>query len=174
MSINVSFISAPKEENKNLAAFLAIPHLLNTTTVKQKKKQKKELSCSWKPSKAETRDAFIKHLRSDAEIGQFIELRLKTLQNKGATSQPYIIIVGESLQDIKTYLVVVNKFVIYHRVNIMQAVDTCYKAIWALNAEYGIDSNAIWYFIQRGFYKMTSQFDQGSTSAESLLTDCNM
>ncbi|KAH9636216.1 hypothetical protein HF086_007168 [Spodoptera exigua] len=55
------------EEDKNLAAFLAIPHLLNTTPINRKRKQKKP-SCSWKPSKVETRDAFIKHLRSDAEI----------------------------------------------------------------------------------------------------------
>ncbi|KAF9408398.1 hypothetical protein HW555_011901 [Spodoptera exigua] len=153
------FCRAPKEEDKNLAAFLAIPHLLNTTPINRKRKQKKP-SCSWKPSKVETRDAFIKHLRSDAEISQSIELRLKTLENKGATSQPYIIIVGESLNEIKTYLVVVNKSVIYHRVNIIQAVDTCYKAIWALNAEYGSIPYSIWFFIQRGLYKMNSQYDR--------------
>ncbi|CAH0701482.1 unnamed protein product [Spodoptera exigua] len=119
----ISVADSPKEEDKNLAAFLAIPHLLNTTPINRKRKQKKP-SCSWKPSKVQTRDAFIKHLRSDAEISQSIELRLKTLENKGATSQPYIIIVGESLNEIKTYLVVVNKLVIYHRVNIIQAVDS--------------------------------------------------
>jgi hypothetical protein len=172
-SKHLSFISASKEDDKNLAAFLSIPQLMPTTTVKPKNNTKKGVRCTWKPSKAETRDAFIKHLKSDVEIGQYIEQRLKTLENKGATSQPYVIIVGESLNNINTYLVVVNKLVIYQRDNIVQAVDTCYKAIWALNAEYGIDSNAVWYFIQKGLYRMTS-LDRVPTSAESLLTDCNI
>lgn len=168
------------EEDQNLAAFLAIPQLLNTSTVKQTQKGQKggPSSFRWKPSKVETSDAFIKHLKSDAEINQAIDLRNRSLNNKGATPQPYIIIVGESKKEIKSFLVVANQKMLYHRSNVMQAVDTCYKIIWTLNAVYAIDvyaidSYAIWYFIQRGMYKMTSQFDKGSTSAESLLTDCN-
>lgn len=168
-------ISASEEEKKNLGALLAIPHLLNTTTIKQKKKKGKQAAgCSWKPSKAETRDAFIKHVRSDAEICQAIEIRLKTLKVKGVTPQPYVIIVGESLAEIKTIFVIVNASVMYQITNILQAIDTCYKAIWSLNLEYGCDSYAVWYFLQRGLYKMTSKFDRGSTTAESLLTDCNL
>lgn len=175
LSFYYSIISASNEEDKNLAAFLAIPQLLNTSTVKQTQKRQKggPSSCRWKPSKVETSDAFIKHLKSDAEINQAIDLRNRSLKNKGATPQPYIIIVGESKKEIKSFLVVANQKILYHRSNVMQAVDTCYKIIWALNASYAIDSYAIWYFIQRGMYKMTSQFDKGSTSAESLLTDCN-
>ncbi|CAH1635704.1 unnamed protein product [Spodoptera littoralis] len=67
----ISVADSPKEEDKNLAAFLAIPHLLNTTPINRKRKQKQS-SCSWKPSKVETRDAFIKRLRSDA--GQSVSL----------------------------------------------------------------------------------------------------
>lgn len=152
---------------------MAIPYLLNTTTIKQKK-HKSESGCTWKPSKAETRDAFIRHVTSDAEIKQSVEQRLKTLKNKGVSPQPYVMVVGESLKDIKTFLVIVNASALYQTTNILQAVDTCYKAIWSLNVEYGCDSYAIWYFLQRGLYKMTSKFDRGSTTAESLLTDCNL
>ncbi|KAI8434488.1 hypothetical protein MSG28_012502, partial [Choristoneura fumiferana] len=81
-----------KEEDKNLSALLSIPYLLNTTSIKQKKK-KPNTGCTWKPSKAETRDAFITHVKSDAEIGNAIELRLKTLNDKGVSPQPYMIIV---------------------------------------------------------------------------------
>ncbi|KAI8434487.1 hypothetical protein MSG28_012502 [Choristoneura fumiferana] len=92
ISVIFASVSSSKEEDKNLSALLSIPYLLNTTSIKQKKK-KPNTGCTWKPSKAETRDAFITHVKSDAEIGNAIELRLKTLNDKGVSPQPYMIIV---------------------------------------------------------------------------------
>ena len=157
-----------------MAGFLTIPFLLNTAAVRHKKKRSSDAGQSWKPSKVEAREGFIKHVKSSAEIRQAIELRLGTLHTKGVPSQPYIIVVGESLEQINSYLVVANRSVIYERLSIMHTVDTCYKITWALNAEYGIDTYPVWYFIQKAIYKMSSAFDKGSTATESLLTDCNI
>lgn len=148
--------------------------MLNTASVQQKKKRSLQAGQTWKPSKAEVREGFIKHVKSSAEISQVIELRLATLRKKGSPSQPYIIIVGESLEKINTFLIVANRSIIYETQSIMHAVDSCYKIVWALNLEYGIDTYPVWFFIQKALYKMTSAFDKGSTATESLLTDCNI
>lgn len=125
-----SIFSASNEEISNLAGFLATPHLLNTSTVRQKKKKKtSDERESWKPSKVEAREGFIKHIKADTEISQAVEHRLALLQKKGVPSQPYIMVVGESLDKINTYLIIVNKFVIYERLSVMHAIDTCYKML---------------------------------------------
>ncbi|XP_063383814.1 uncharacterized protein LOC134670069 [Cydia fagiglandana] len=170
----VALTNSSNEENTNIAGFLTIPLLLNTAAVRQKKKRGSSASQSWKPSKVEVREGFIKHVKSSAEISQTIELRITALQKIGLPSQPYVIVVGESFEKIDTFLVVANRSVMYERQSIMHAIDTCYKVTWALNAEYSIDTYPVWYFIQKGIYKMSSEYDKGSTAAESLLTDCNV
>ncbi|KAL4709998.1 hypothetical protein ACJJTC_015976 [Scirpophaga incertulas] len=168
------------EECKNLAGFLAIAHLLSFSAItfsgkkKAKKNEKKESPLKWKPSKIEARDSFIKHVKCDVEIKEAVEKRYETVKRREIPPQPFIIIVGENLNNIKSFFVVPNQFVFYERSNIIQAVDTCYKIFWALNAEYSIEAYPIWYFIQKGLYKMSSKWDKGSTSVESLITDCNL
>lgn len=149
---------------------MAIPLLLRSSVSFS---GKRKTSKAWKPTKVEARDAFITHIRNN-EIKETIHRRKQKLMDKGFSLQPFCMIVGPSLTEITTFLIVVNDCAVYERTNILAAVDTCFKAIWALNAEYSFDSYATWYFIQRGLYKITSQFDKGSTAAESLLSDCRI
>lgn len=151
---------------------MAIPLLLRSTVSQSNKRR--TCKASWKPTKVESCDAFITHIRSNTEIQETIQRRKQKLMDKGFSSQPFCMIVGPSLTEITTFFAVVNNHAVYEITNILGAVDTCFKAIWALNAEYSFDSNATWFFIQRGLYKLTSPFDKGSTAAESLLSDCKV
>lgn len=126
----------------------------------------------WKPTKIEQRDSFITHIRDDSYLRLTIDQRRSNYLKRGLTLPPFIVIVGPTLSDIKSYFVVLNTDVFYSRKNIVSAVDSCFKSIWALNLEYSSECYGVWYFIQKGFFKLTSAHDKGSTSVESLLTDC--
>lgn len=178
------YFSATDEELTNLGAILSLPELITPNVVllpaqeatagPSAPKKAKNSNRRWKPSKAEAREAFVTHIKDDSYLKVTLLRRHETLTQKGLTPQPYIAIVGSSLSTIKSYLVIVNPNTFYKRQNILDSIDTCFKIIWALNAEYSSDSYAVWYFIQKSFYKLSSPHDKGSTSAESLMTDCNL
>lgn len=138
------------------------------------KKVKGSSNRRWKPSKAESKEAFVIHIKDDSCLQVTLQQRHKTVTQRGLTPQPYIAIVGPTLSTIKSYLVIVNPNTFYNLHNILESIDTCFKIIWALNAEYPLDCYGPWYFIQKSFYKLSSPHDKGSTSAESLMTDCNI
>lgn len=172
-----------------MIAFLTLPELLSANVIRLNKLAKNEsasvspakkkkagnlLSDRWRPTKAEVREAFISHAVDDSYIKVTVEKRQRVICEKGLTPQPYVLMVGPNLSKIKSYFVVINQNIIYYSPHILNAVDTCFKIIWALNLEYAADSYGPWYFIQKGFYKLHSSYDKGSTSVESLLTDCNL
>jgi len=86
--------------------------------------------------------------------------------------QPFIIIVGPAINEISSYVVIVDNT--YYRLNsIIAAVDCCFKVILTLNAEYPSESALIWYFIQKGFYNITTLWDKNYTIVNALLSDIN-
>lgn len=183
-------ISDSTEENGNLAAILSLPELINpsiivlpanaaasssskcdTPTPTKKKKVKDN---KWKPSKAESREAFVTHVQDDSYLELVITKRHQKMIEKGFTPQPYIVIVGSNLFSIKSYFVVINSNTFYNCPNILASVDTCFKITWSLNLEYSPSSYGPWFFVQKGLFKLSSPYDKGSTSVESLMTDCSL
>ncbi|XP_055919725.1 uncharacterized protein LOC129951543 [Eupeodes corollae] len=152
------------ENTSNIGAFLLIPTLLMVSTIRLRGVNKKV----WRPSKSEVRESFITHVYSDAEVDQSISLRREKLQELGLTLQPYILIVGTSLDKIKSYFVVINE-IKYVFNSIIEAVDICFKIIFMINAEYPAESKSTWMFIQKAFFKLSTTFDKESTAANTLL-----
>lgn len=95
----------------------------------------------------EIRNGFITHLLSNAEVEETISRRREKLVGFGKTLQPFIIIVGPSLKEKYTYLVVVDN-TFYHLNSITASVDCCFKIIIILNAEYIILYICIQYFFK--------------------------
>lgn len=125
-----------------------------------------------KDSKLETRDGFITHVESDGEILETVTRRREKLRTFGQTLQPFIVIVGPTINKISSYLVVVDNT--YYRLNtIIAAFDCCFKVILTLNAEYHSESALIWYFIQKGFHLITTPWDKNFTIVNALLSDIN-
>lgn len=157
------------EETSNIAGLLLIPSLLSVSTLRLKGCIKKV----WRPSKSEVREGFVIHVNSDAEIKQVLEDRRKKLSNFGLTLQPLVVIVGPTLSEISSYIIVINN-AMYLLPNILSAIDVCFKCIWAINAKYAAECHCTWMFIQRAFYKLVTSNDRESTAANTLLADIGM
>jgi len=139
-----------------------LPHLLNVGYIKGAKK-------SIRTTKVEARDAFIAHVKSDCELSTSLADRKNHCAQLGITLQPSVVIVGPSLSDITSVFVVVDQ-VRYRLPDIVSGVDTCFKVMWAMNAQYPPEANNIWYLLQVWCYQLRTEFDQISTTVNSLLT----
>lgn len=158
-------------EQKYLAAFLAIPFLLDSVSVYCPKTKK-----LWRPTKAEVKDGFICHIPRTSETGISCSERLEKINALGLTVQPHIVIFGESLNNITKIEVVVNNvhYTLPPTDGIVTAVDSCFKSFHVLNAEYQAESKTVWYFLQ-AFYKMSLQKKgQAFITVTSLMSDLGM
>jgi len=161
-------IISENEESSLVAAFLVLLFLFSPVTIKKKKGRG-----NWRPSKSEIRDGFILHLRSQAELQESITRRKQKYERLAFTLQPLIIIIGPTISDIAQYFVLVDDT--YYLVNfIITAVDYCFKIIHAFHAEYPVVSKPVWYFIQRGCYKLKTSWDTEYVTVNSLMTDLDI
>lgn len=134
------------------------------TSIRLKNKQKKV----WRPSKSEVREGFITHVKDDSDIISVINNRRDKFAEFGLTLQPFIIIVGPSLEEIKSYFVVIDK-VWYVVSDILSAVNACFKTIWVVNAQYPMECHSSWTFIQHAIFKFKTSFDKASTPSHTLM-----
>lgn len=132
----------------------------------------------FRPSKLESLQGFITHIKSPTELEASITLRREKMVRLGYSVQPYIIIIGASIAEIHTIFIIVNdvkyspmSYVSYNSTSIMHAVDTCFKILFALNAEYPIESANVWHFIQKALYKLTTKYDKVYTAVNALMSD---
>lgn len=156
------------EESSNIAAFLSLPFLIASAISRGKKS-----NTQWKASKLEVRDGFITHVKSNAEVQETITRRREKLIGLGHTLQPFIIIVGPTLNNILNYFVVVDN-TFYQLNSIIDSVDCCFKIIITFNAEYPVESEVIWHFIQKGLFKLETPFDKNFTAVNAFISDIGM
>lgn len=78
---------------------------------------------------------------------------------KKITVQPYIIVEGPSLKEIRNVYVVMNK-IKYHHQSLLQALDICFKCFHVFNVEYPPPSEHIWIIIARGIYKLQKETNE--------------
>lgn len=151
-----------------MAVFLVLPFLFSPITIKKKKGKG-----NWRPSKSEIRDGFILHLRSHAELQESITRRNQKYEQLAFTLQPLIIIIGPKVSDIAQYFVLIDDT--YYLVNsIITAVDCCFKIIHALRTECPVESKPVWYFIQKGCYKLKTSWDTEYVTVNSLMSDLDI
>lgn len=153
-------------EGSITAAFLCLPYIIATNTLKRGKSGKG----TWRPSKLECLQGFIHHIRSDTDIEATIATKREKLRALGLTVQPFIIIVGPSLSEISGHFIVVND-TFYKVKSIMEAVDYCFKIFLVLSAEYPLEAAPVWFFIQKAFYEISTVWDKQYTVVNSLLAD---
>jgi len=75
------------------------------------------------------------------------------------TVQPYIIVVGPSLDKIVSFFVAVDT-TLYNVKSVFEAIDACFKIFHALNVTYPAASQHIWLLIQRELYQFTTKSDK--------------
>ncbi|KAK3910039.1 Huntingtin-associated protein 1 [Frankliniella fusca] len=93
-----------------------------------------------------------------ASIAQQLRARREILFAEKKKSQPFLVVVGPNLTNIKDYYVDVSG--ILYRINsLVKAVDVCFKATTALHANYPPESQRPWMMIQRVLYNITTDWD---------------
>lgn len=156
------------EEVSNIAVLPSLPFLIGVSISRTKKSK-----TQWRSSKQEIRDGFITHVRSNAEV-QLVQATITHRRHKlvglGYTLQPFIIIVGPTLKEISNYLVVVDN-IFYQLNSIATSVDCCFKIIITLNAEYSVECETVWFFIQKAFCNLQTPFDKNFTAVNTFLSD---
>lgn len=75
---------------------------------------------------------------------------------KKTTVQPYIIIEGPSLTEIRNVYVIMDK-IKYHYQSLVQALDICFKCFHVFNVEYPPQSEHIWILIAKGIYRLPEE-----------------
>lgn len=121
------------------------------------------------------RQNFIVHIEEECQLQEEQQKRQDKYLALGLTIQPYIVIAGPLKKISARYVVVDN--IVYELQSIIQAVDTCFKIIWALNVEYPSECLPVWQFLQRAIYTFSPKVapkDKVSPSVLGLLSDCGI
>lgn len=112
----------------------------------------------WRPTKVECAKGFICHIKSTSEIETCIAAKKKTAAAHDSTLQPFVVIVGPDFRNISAHYVYVND-IKYLMDSTVGAVDCCFKLFQVLNAKYPPESHNTWFFIQKAFYNITTEYD---------------
>ncbi|XP_031329430.1 uncharacterized protein LOC116179317 [Photinus pyralis] len=120
-------------------------------------------------SKIEIKDSFILHIKEEADYAQILEAREQKCVRLKLTEQPSAIIVGDIEQPIK-YLVKINAHV-YEVESLLKALDLCFKACFALNAKYPVESQQCFTYIQKHIYGIHTEFDVNFVAVSSVKSD---
>lgn len=82
------------------------------------------------------------------------------------TAQPLVVFIEEISE---AYLCIDN--VKYKVSTALKAIDTCFKSIIALNAEYPKECDPVWIFIQNYIYEIKSTYDRSYVCVSALTSD---
>lgn len=93
---------------------------------------------------------------------------MKKSRKRKMKVQPYIIIEGPSLIDIKNCYVVIADLR-YHCNNAREAFDYCFKIYFVANAQYPPQAEHLFQLIQRGIYYIETKLDKIFPNIADLL-----
>jgi hypothetical protein len=122
----------------------------------------------WKPSKTESRDGFFLHVKVPGDIEKAKQEKIDTNYTRGTTVQPYILLVGSTLNNISASYVVINENT-YKAISVVDAIDFCFKVIHVLDARYPFECQHVWYLIQWLVYKIQTTKDLKIPYIQDLL-----
>lgn len=106
----------------------------------------------WKPSVSECRDGLVIHVKLVGDIEVAKKSQVDAKFSKGMTVQPYILLIGHTLNNVTGAFVILNDMS-YKCLSVLDALDFCYKIYQVFDAEYPFEAKHIWYLIQWNIYK---------------------
>ncbi|XP_031358950.1 uncharacterized protein LOC116182558 [Photinus pyralis] len=112
----------------------------------------------WKPSITECRDGLFVHVKLPGDIDKAKRDKVDFMYNRGQTVQPYVILVGPSLNNVTGFYVVINDN-LYKCISVFDALDFCFKSHHIFDAKYSFESHHIWYLIQWQVYNLKTKSD---------------
>lgn len=98
------------------------------------------------------------------------EAHIKLLISMGEPIQPFIIIIGESIWNIKEILVYFDG-IKYKFFSAVEALNCCFQIYHVFNLKYPLASHAVWMFIQKYLYELTTSSDVPFFHVTNLVND---
>jgi len=80
------------------------------------------------------------------------------MYKKGLTVQPYILIVGSSLNNVHSFYVIINNKS-YQISTLLDALKFCFQTYFVLDINYTPESQHLWYLIQWELFNVISDKD---------------
>ncbi|KAJ1519025.1 hypothetical protein ONE63_011369 [Megalurothrips usitatus] len=156
------------QSERSALIFLSLSRLFPVSTVATHKKK------SWRPSRQEMTDSFLLQVNSYGDLNTQLEIRQKKLEQFNVTAQPLAVIVKEKEKNnVVKYkcLVKYDNFEYTGLESPLKAVDLTFKSYHALHAAYPVESEAMWFFLQKGVYQFTSKWDKHYDIVEILVKE---
>ncbi|XP_051168699.1 uncharacterized protein LOC127286345 [Leptopilina boulardi] len=148
------------EGNIELVALILLPYLLGSSYRKRKK------DSIWTPSKQDVLDSFILHIETYEELILYQERKRKIYLEENINFQPYPVLCG-SLDKIHSSFVIIND-VEYLIDTPLKAIDICFKAFFALNTNYPLESKGCWVFLQKFVFNIP--IEREDSAVNKLIT----
>ncbi|XP_024883588.1 uncharacterized protein LOC112462188 [Temnothorax curvispinosus] len=126
----------------------------------------------WRPTIAESMDAFICHIKIPGELEKVKRRRQERAAKLKDTVQPYIIVIGPQLTAIEAFYIIIDD-IMYKMENVLKAVDILYKIFQVLNVKYPPACEQVWLFIQKYIYGRTTKWDKYDKSVMNLIDHLN-
>ncbi|XP_022160098.1 uncharacterized protein LOC111026353 [Myzus persicae] len=128
----------------------------------------------WRPSKLELKQSFIYYVNSTYQLKEVNEEKRKKAQQLDQTLQPYMIFVQDSEfeNNVRDFYVIINNH-FFKLESALKALDVCFKSFFSLNLNYPTESTQVWYFIQKYFFEIETNFDKNYQNINNIIHDLN-
>ncbi|XP_011858484.1 PREDICTED: uncharacterized protein LOC105556039 [Vollenhovia emeryi] len=140
-------------EGKKVRTLLAINSLFTVVTTLKRKK------ISWRPSRQESREAFLLFVKTTNDIEPTLKLRREKYAKYGLTLGVQAVIVGAQLDYIKHSYIIIND-ICYEVETALKAIDIAFKSTYALDTNYPSECAREWLFLQRCIYEISTPSDK--------------
>lgn len=120
----------------------------------------------YKPSKHEVVDSMILLVKSDGDLKNVLSERKAHYARMKLPCQPITVIVYNGDKVSKSYVVIEEtEFLV---TSPLVAIDVCFKCIFALNAQYPVESKLAWLYIQKNLYSIETPYDGSYVAIKNL------
>ncbi|EDS32989.1 conserved hypothetical protein [Culex quinquefasciatus] len=138
---------ALSDDARDCITIILLVYLLPTLSVTLNQEGKKR----WKPSFAESKEAFLVHVTSQAEIETGVDRYRNRCKLNGWPAQPLMIVVGSKLTEITDYLVYLGGSC-YRFSTFLKSLEVCYKLFKIYKLSFPAESSGPWALIGHSLF----------------------
>lgn len=111
-------------------------------------------------------------LQSLADLDKIEERRKEKLKKVKCNLQPYIAAVDNLDEETKSvdYYICIDTTK-YYIPTCLQAIDSTFKLFHSLQAQYPVECENIWLFVQQFLYEIETEWDKNSTTVNGIKSD---
>lgn len=139
---------------------------------KGKNEDNRENKCSRKYTILDSQESFVLKITTLSDYQRHIDAIIDKYFHDKKTIQPFIVVEGIELNNIKSFAVYFNK-ILYTANSFLHSIDICFKIFHTLNLQYPAASEFPWLFIQKYFFDIETKYDKKSSNLTEMLNSLN-